>query len=261
MSGLLLARLRRGRILKLNMLLGRNYWVQNEGVSGTYMQKAGKTPYWTYGKLPAVFTLKPNIITIMLGTNDSRATQWNTTRYITDYKAMIDTLSINISPKPQIWLCYPMPAWKDTGVWGYDNGIPGNGINGNTIRDSVIPAISSVAKAKGLPTIDLYTPMLPCSSYCADGVHPNAAGQDTLAHVIYRVLKSGTVGTLSMRRQTFQKNKRGTAAVMQLRPLPFKQVGGSSYFSLDGRAIVLYGKTVSSEVLVGKNLLQPADDK
>jgi len=92
---------------KLGMLLGRDYLTQNDGVSGLFMQKShnGKIPasYWTGGKLSNVFAFKPNVITIMLGTNDARTRYRNTSWHITDYKSMIDTLSL-ITPKPIIRL-------------------------------------------------------------------------------------------------------------------------------------------------------------
>lgn len=175
---------------KLGMLLGRGYLVQNDGVSGCAMQKknAGWS-YWDTGakKFPLIFGLKPNIVTIKLGTNDSRRYWWHTASYIADYKSMIDTLSNNISPKPTIRLCFPIPA--------YPSGFVKYGINDTIIRDSVIPAIKAVAQAKGLSFIDLYTPMqntLGTLVPASDGVHPNAAGQDTIAHLLYRNLVLAT---------------------------------------------------------------------
>jgi lysophospholipase L1-like esterase len=176
---------------KLGMLLGRGYLVQNDGVSGCAMQKknAGWS-YWDTGakKFPLIFGLKPNVITIKLGTNDSRRYYWHTSNYIADYKAMVDTLNNNISPKPTIKLCLPIPA--------YPSGFVKYGINDTIITDSVIPAIKVVAQAKGLSIIDLNTPMqntLGTLVPASDGVHPNAAGQDTLAHLIYRNFTSAAM--------------------------------------------------------------------
>jgi hypothetical protein len=126
-------------------------------------------------------------VTIKLGTNDSRRYYWNTANFIADYKAMIDTLTNNILPKPTIRPCLPIPA--------YPSGFVKYGINDTMIRDSVIPAIKVVAQAKGLSIIDLYTPMqnkLGTLVPADDGVHPNAAGQDTLAHLLYRDLSAIT---------------------------------------------------------------------
>jgi acyl-CoA thioesterase-1 len=56
---------------KLGKLLGPGFAVENDGVSGTTLLKAGDFSYWKQGKLANVFALKPEIITIKLGTNDS----------------------------------------------------------------------------------------------------------------------------------------------------------------------------------------------
>jgi acyl-CoA thioesterase-1 len=172
--------------IRLNMLLGRDYWVENDGKSGAYMMKTGPSPYWNMGRLPFVFALKPNIITIKLGTNDARAQYWNKNEYLADYRLMIDSLA-KISPKPKIWLLLPCPAWMRNGAW------PFQGINDSLIVSQVIPSIKQIAQEKGLEFIDLHTPMAAHEALVPDGVHPNAEGQDTLAHLIYRALTKPTV--------------------------------------------------------------------
>ena len=172
--------------IRLNMLFGRDYWVENDGKSGAYMMKTGPSPYWNMGRMPFVFALKPNIITIKLGTNDARAQYWNKNEYLADYRLMIDSLS-KISPKPKIWLLLPCPAWMRNGAW------PFQGINDSLIVNQVIPSIKQIATEKGLEFIDLHTPMMAHEALVTDGVHPNAEGQDTLAHLIYRALSKPTV--------------------------------------------------------------------
>lgn len=225
---------------KLNMLLGRKYVVLNAGVSGCYMLKPNSgiptiMSYWNKGKFGEVFAFKPNMITISLGTNDSRPKAWNTAKYVADYKAMIDTLSGRIVPKPKIWLVKPIPAWQVNGIWPFStpSGTTDNGITGNTIRDSVIPAAQIVATQKDLPTIDLYPSFLALKSQVADGVHPNAVGQDTIAHIIYRAIKEPvtSVGRYDATPPRADRPLRARA----LLPGPGSHSGW--LFSLDGRAV------------------------
>lgn len=175
---------------RLGMLYGRGHFVNNYGVSGAYAQKSGPSPYWTNGRLGQVLAWKPQIITIKLGTNDSRAQYWNRANYIKDLSAMVDTLH-RISPKPRIWLVLPVPAWKRNGL------DPFNGISGVTIRDQVIPAIKEVAVAKGLSTIDAHTPFTTLERLVPDGVHPVAEGQDTLGHIFYRTMTANPTSIAS----------------------------------------------------------------
>ncbi|HAO99997.1 MAG TPA: hypothetical protein DCQ83_08150 [Fibrobacteres bacterium] len=251
--------------MKLNMLLGRNVYTENDGRSGCYLQKPGGiTPaimsYWTQsgGKLTNVFNLKPHVITIMLGTNDSRPKSWNTARYVNDYKALIDTFSNNISPKPQIYLVKPIGAWKVNGHWGFGNpsSDTSNGINGDIIRDSVVPAIQQVALAKGLPVIDLYNhpsfnsalpqPASPLMS--GDGVHPFRTGHDTIAHIFYRSLASVT--SIESGKQSLLNPVRSSKAslIPVLSPL---RLDGQVY-SLDGKSTQQDGGQIPAGVYIVK---------
>lgn len=253
--------------VRLNMMLGRDFYVKNEGLSGAYMQKAGRSPYWTTAQFRDVFNFKPNIITIALGTNDSRATQWNTARFMTDYRAMLDTFSNAISPAPRFFLLKPMPAWmalstlnssvatQNGMAWGYDNGISGNGISGYTIRDSVIPAVQQVATERSLPTIDLYNPMLMgqpytynvTPSYVPDGVHPRELGHDTLTHVIYRGMLAASA--IVPGAKPVRHNGRA-----QLVPVLFpSQPGKGPIYSLDGKSVQRTGKKVGAGVYLMKD--------
>jgi len=98
------------------------------------------------------------------------------------------------------------------------------------IRDSVIPAIKKVAAEKGLPTIDLNTPMQAWQSYVDDGVHPNAKGQDTLAQAIYRALMVPVSVLNPEDHARDSRLKRGSGET------PF-QVGSEKIYSVDGRML------------------------
>lgn len=167
---------------RLGLRLGPGHTTRNYGVSGAYVQKSGPTPYWTNGRLAQIFAWKPQVVTIKLGTNDARARYWNKERFIRDLNAFIDTLETSISPRPEIWLTLPVPAWEVNGTKPFD------GIDGVLIKNEVIPAIKQVAEARGLPTIDAHTPFLTLKRLVPDGVHPIKEGQDTLAAIFHRAL-------------------------------------------------------------------------
>jgi lysophospholipase L1-like esterase len=159
---------------RLQALLGSGYTVQNDGVSGTTILKNGDNPYWKNGKLAQVFNFQPAIVTIKLGTNDTKPQNWDShyTEFRRDFEAMIDTLN-TLSTKPKIFLVLPVPVWSN--YYG--------------IRDSalqkMIPIIKAIGAKRGLWIIDANTPLKNFSSYFSDGVHPNTSGADTIASVIY----------------------------------------------------------------------------
>jgi alpha-L-fucosidase 2 len=167
-----------------------DYTVRNFGVNSVTVSKNGNLPYWTRGMMDQVFSFQPDIVTVMLGTNDTKPENWEALGYgeqfKTDYEALIDTF-LNMSSGPAVYPVLPVPVFSHpTGAsWG--------------IRDSVIrsmlPLIREAAEDKGLQVIDCNTPLLDFPQFFSvDGVHPDAAGEDTLAHVIYRALTAtGTV--------------------------------------------------------------------
>jgi len=166
---------------RLGKLLGSGYLVENEGISGTTLLKKGDLPYWTKGRLPQALAFNPKIVTIKLGTNDTKPQNWRyKSEFEADLKALIDTLN-TLASKPVIWLCLPVPIWQN-----------GYGIDGAIMTNEIIPIIKKVAADRKLKTIDLHTPLLGMSAHFSDGVHPDSLGQDSLAHLIYHALTATT---------------------------------------------------------------------
>jgi acyl-CoA thioesterase-1 len=175
-------------------LLGAQYSVENDGVSGTTLLKHGDSPYWQNGKLDQVFAFNPDIITIKLGTNDSKPQNWvYSSEYVTDYNALIDTLG-NLPSHPKIFLVLPCPAFSTA-----------FGIRGDTIEQSVIPKILQVANARGLAIIDAHAPMLNFPQYFPDGVHPNSVGSDSIGHIVFRKLIAKPMMKLSGTSMEFRR--------------------------------------------------------
>lgn len=220
--------------VKLGEMLGPNWYAVNKGRSGAYMQKSGPSPYWNTGLLKQVIDFKPDVITIKLGTNDSRSQYWHADKFIADFEAMIDTLN-KISPKPKIWLVAPIPSWQVNGAWPY------NGISNDIIKNETLPALKQVAKDKGLEIIDVNTPMAGLKRLVPDGVHPNAEGQDSLAHWIYRVLSSQTTTAIPVAGRPPARpeidSRHGTLRVA----LPGAHEARAILFSADGRELAAVG--------------------
>ena len=173
----------------LQTRLGSGYTVQNDGVGGTTLLKNGDKPYWTQGLLSQTMAFLPNIVTIKLGTNDTKPQNWDSynTQFRRDYEALIDTLN-TLSTKPKIFLVLPVPIWTNT-----------YGIRDSALQ-KMIPIIKDIGAKRGLWIIDANTPLKNFSSYFSDGVHPNQAGADTIANVIYHCITGAPVASRFVRR-------------------------------------------------------------
>jgi lysophospholipase L1-like esterase len=216
---------------QLQKLLGSSYTIENDGVSATTLLKKGNNPYWVNGKLPQVFAFKPDIVILKLGTNDTKPENWNTHsgEFKSDYLSMVDTLA-KMSSKPKIFVVLPVPVFKNqiAASWG--------------IRDSIIklelPIIREVASERGLTVIDCYTPLLKFPQFFSiDGVHPDGAGADTIAHIVYRAITSTSDITANLTRMNNMKLNlqihQGRIAVS----LPFSRYD-LDLFDIRGKAVL-----------------------
>ncbi|WP_321437896.1 GDSL-type esterase/lipase family protein [uncultured Bacteroides sp.] len=162
----------------LGRLLGDGYEVHNFGFSGRTLLNKGDHPYMKEKKYQDALDFMPDIVTIKLGTNDSKPQNW---KYKKEFKKDLTTMvkAFKALPsKPKIYLCYPVQAYAIQ--WG---------INDSIITHDVIPYIKAVAKKMKVETIDLHTPLSGCPQYFPDHVHPNEAGAIRIAEEIYKVLK------------------------------------------------------------------------
>jgi acyl-CoA thioesterase I len=166
-----------GYPVELDSILGPGYAVLNSGRSATTLQKKGDFPYWICKEFSNDFVFRPNIMVIMLGTNDTKPQNWNAARYEKDYQALIDTFR-TIPTHPQIYLCLPVPVFKTK--WG---------INDSIVVNGVIPIVKKLAKANRLPVIDLYHDMLDQGANFTDSIHPNEYAAKVMAGFIAKEIE------------------------------------------------------------------------
>ncbi|OCL20102.1 hypothetical protein AOQ65_01240 [Bacteroides fragilis] len=161
----------------LGQMLGDGYEVRNFGVSARTMLMKGDNPYMKEERYRQALDYHPDIVTIKLGTNDTKPQNW---RYKSDFKKDMETMirTLRALPsKPEIYLCYPIPAYAVQ--WG---------INDSIIVHGVMPVINRLAAKYGLKVIDLHTPLTGMKECFADNVHPNEKAAVRIAQAIYRQL-------------------------------------------------------------------------
>lgn len=157
----------------LGAKLGRQFVVRNFGVSGATLQKAGDHPYWALPEFAQVSEFKPDLVLILLGTNDTKPQNWkNRQVFENDARALVEHFT-RLGNKTKVWICLPVPVYATQ--WG---------INDETLYRDILPALAHVAQEKKLAVIDLYDALSNRPDLFPDKVHPNAKGAELIAHTI-----------------------------------------------------------------------------
>ena len=163
----------------LQKKLGEGYLVKNFGVSARTMMNKGDLPYMNELAWRDAKAFNPNIVVIKLGTNDSKTHNWvhGADEFRQSMQAMIDTLKA-LPSKPKIYLCSPIPAFKDS--WT---------INDSVIVNGEMPIIKKLAKKNKCQFIDLHTSYTYGDMMQNDGIHPNAKGAAKMADIIFDAIE------------------------------------------------------------------------
>lgn len=163
----------------LQKKLGDGYQVKNFGVSARTMMNKGDLPYMNELAWRDAKAFNPNIVIIKLGTNDSKTHNWvhGADEYRQSMQAMIDTLKA-LPSKPKIYLCSPIPAFKDS--WT---------INDSVIVNGEMPIIKKLAKKNKCQFVDLHTSYTYGDMMLNDGIHPNAKGAEKMADIIFDAIE------------------------------------------------------------------------
>jgi len=115
---------------QLGKILGDKWEVRNFGVNCATLLKKGDTPYWNLKAYKNALAYKPDVVVIMLGTNDSKPGNWkNKKDFVSDYIELVKSFQ-KLDSKPQVWVCLPVPAFP--GKWG---------INEKTIGGEMVPML------------------------------------------------------------------------------------------------------------------------
>ncbi|MFB3903694.1 MAG: GDSL-type esterase/lipase family protein [Acidobacteriota bacterium] len=163
----------------LGRLLGPGYDVRNFGHDGTTMLSGSGRPYRSVAEFQAATDFQPDIVVIMLGTNDAHPPLWQKARarFADDCRAMIDYFA-GLPISPQIWLCLPAPL-----IPGRDDERMAN------LRDHIVPQLRAVANEKQVGLIDVQSSLEGKPELFPDKVHPNAAGAAIIAETVARAIR------------------------------------------------------------------------
>ena len=156
-------------------MLGYEYAITNCGASGTTMMRNGNLPYWNTQQYTNSLNSSPDIVIIMLGSNDSNPSNWPIqTNYVPDYESLINQYR-NLPSHPRIYL--------NTLLTVYANG--NFGISDPIVTGQLCPIIRQIAADEKLPVIDVNAATKNMPQNFPDNVHPNVAGAKVVAATVF----------------------------------------------------------------------------
>ncbi|MDF2158795.1 GDSL-type esterase/lipase family protein [Algoriphagus sp. CAU 1675] len=165
--------------LQMQSILGDAYEVKNFGVSGRTLLRKGDYPYWNEPQFEEVKEFAPDILVIMLGTNDSKPQNWaHKAEFRKDYLDMITEFREHMPVDGKVYVIMPVPVTKDN-----------FGITASVMNNEQRMMLVEIAQAANAELIDLYTPLMDKAELLPDGVHPNKEGLGIMASVIARKIR------------------------------------------------------------------------
>jgi acyl-CoA thioesterase I len=162
---------------QLQKLLGNAYRVRNFGVGGRTLLRKGDYPYWNERAFKNAQSFAPDVVIIMLGTNDTKPQNWKyRDEFLDNYRELVDTFR-RLPADPRVFVCRLCPVPE-----------PGNFdiTEAHVLR--IIPIIDQVAMEKNLGVIDMHATLAAHPETLPDLVHPNTAGAALMAAAAHRAL-------------------------------------------------------------------------
>lgn len=167
---------------QLGRLLGDGYCVNNYGYSGRTASDSGDRPYRAENLYRKALSFEPDIVVVMLGSNDSKPFNWDNTAVRAGYAALLDDFAA-LRSRPRIYVVTPTPVFPVNGKVKFQ-------IDGDVIDNELVPLTRGVATGRGLPIVDMHTVFDGRSELFSDGCHPNKDGAKLFAETVYAALRS-----------------------------------------------------------------------
>jgi lysophospholipase L1-like esterase len=163
---------------------GTIYPVGNFGAGSTTVLLNTETPYMNTSVFQDALDYAPDMVFIMLGTNDAQPNlEIYNASFVGDYVTLINAFKA-LPSNPKIWVMLPPPVLDVQTGHGR--------IDPQYLEQTIIPSIQQAAAEADVPTINLFTLFEGHTEYYRDGVHLNEAGAQVVADQVYNVVVSNS---------------------------------------------------------------------
>lgn len=160
----------------LQRMLGEDYEVRNFGVLDAAARFDSDTPYVRKKAYRKSLEWNPDIVLLMLGSNDTKRKNWDPEIFRRDYRKIVESY-LELPSSPKLYLIAPIRIFRVMGI-------PLMGLYPETMEEGVRPAIQEIAEEMNLPFIN-YKGLFLDKSYCIDGVHPQRKGARKIAEYLF----------------------------------------------------------------------------
>ncbi len=159
---------------KLQVMLGAYYSVKNFGLSGSTVTRDSQLPYLEQRQFEKAKDFQPDIVLILLGTNDANPEViYNENTFEADYTEIVNGF-LELESKPQVVIVNSPPMFVSAP----------SPYNNTYLTTEIFPQIEYVADIYDLPTVDLYATFGNRSDYFMDGIHPTDDGAKLIASTL-----------------------------------------------------------------------------
>ena len=168
----------------LQRLLGPGYQVENYGLNDRTVAKSDDVSYMREPENVRSRLLKPDIVVILLGSNDSRTKNWTDRETFHKAYGLLADRYLNLPYKPRVLICTP-PREYQYGRRERFKIIPEN-------LEIVAEEIRKTAAEKNLELVELYDRFEGLNKYFAvDGIHPDKRGAILIAETVAGQIAGG----------------------------------------------------------------------
>ena len=158
--------------------LGDGFQVMDFGICDRTLRDGADKPYRQEKIYTASLASDPEMVVIMLGTNDAKPNNWDAAGYESALRSFVSVYR-NLPSRPHIGLMQPPRAF----------GILGKSLNG-PISGEIHEIIARIGKETGCEVIDLYSLTEMHRDWSADGIHLNRQGTNAVAEAVLETIRN-----------------------------------------------------------------------
>ena len=158
---------------QLQSILGAEFAGKNFGVGGSTLLEKGDKPYWDQPAFLESSAFSPDIVIIMLGTNDAKPKNWiYKTGYTADMTALVNHYRA-LESSPVVYIATSPAVYTNT-----------LSITDAVVSGELTVMQKEIAASLDCPILDVNAATREHEEWFADGIHPNDDGYRAIAEVM-----------------------------------------------------------------------------